>query len=99
MSYRIEYSREAIDHLRELSARQRSIIFAAIDEQLPYEPTVETRNRRLMRPNPLSVYELRVRNLRVYFDVEKEPENMVVIRAVGYKKRNKVYIGGEQVEL
>ncbi len=99
MSYRIEYSREAIDHLRELSARQRSIIFAAIDEQLPYEPTVETRNRRLMRPNPLSVYELRVRNLRVYFDVEKEPENMVVIRAVGYKKRNKVYIGGEQVKL
>jgi len=99
MSYRIEYSREAVDHLRGLSARQRSSIFEAIDEQLLHEPTVETRNRKLMRPNPLAVYELRVGSLRVYFDVEGDSEAVVVIRAVGYKKGNVVYIGGEQVEL
>jgi len=99
MPYRIEYSREAIDHLRDLSARQRSIVFDAVDEQLLYEPTVETSNRKLMRPNPLAIYELRVGDLRVYYDVEDDPETAVVIRAVGYKKGNVVYIGGEQVEL
>ncbi|MCK6629060.1 MAG: hypothetical protein L6R45_28270 [Anaerolineae bacterium] len=83
MPYRIEYSREAIDHLRDLSARQRSIVFDAVDEQLLYEPTVETRNRKLMRPNPLAIYELRVGDLRVYYDVEDDPETAVVIRAVG----------------
>ncbi|MCL4299997.1 MAG: type II toxin-antitoxin system RelE/ParE family toxin [Anaerolineae bacterium] len=97
--YRIEYSREAIDHLRNLSARERSIIFDAVDEQLLYEPTVETRNRKLMRPNSLAIYELRVGDLRVYYDIEDDPETTVVIRAVGYKKGNVVYISGEQVEL
>jgi len=52
-----------------------------------------------MRPNPLAIYELRVGDLRVYYDVEDDPETAVVIRAVGYKKGNVVYIGGEQVEL
>lgn len=99
MSYRIEYSREAVDHLRGLSARQRSIVFDAVDEQLSNEPTVETRNRKFMRPNSLAVYELRVGGLRVYFDVEEDSEAVVVIRAVGYKKGNAVYIGEEQVEL
>ena len=56
MSYRIEYSQEAIDHLRKLTARQRATIFEAVDAQLPYEPTLETRNRKLMRPNPLAVF-------------------------------------------
>jgi len=99
MSYRIEYSREAVDHLRGLSARQRSIVLDAVDEQLSYEPTVETRNRKPMRPNPLAVYELRVGDLRVYFDVEEDPEAVVVVRAVGYKKGSSVYIGGEKVEV
>jgi mRNA-degrading endonuclease RelE of RelBE toxin-antitoxin system len=82
-----------------LSARQRSIIFDAVDEQLSSEPMVETRNRKLMRPNPLAVYELRVGNLRVYFDIEDDPKAVVIVRAVGYKRGNTVYIGGEQVEL
>ncbi len=97
MPYKIEYSKEAIDHLRYLSAGQRSIIFDAVDKQLCYEPTVETRNRKLMRPNALSVYELRVQNLRIYFDVEEIPEKIVVIRAIGQKYRNKVYLGGEEI--
>jgi mRNA-degrading endonuclease RelE of RelBE toxin-antitoxin system len=98
LSYQIEYSQEAIDHLRKLTARQRSMIFDAVDTQLPYEPTVETRNRKLMRPNPLAVYELRVQDLRVYYDVEEDGQ-IVVIRAVGRKIRNKVYIGDEEMVL
>jgi mRNA-degrading endonuclease RelE of RelBE toxin-antitoxin system len=97
--YRIEYSKEAIEHLRELDARQRTLIFDVVDKQLTYEPTLETLNRKLMRPNVLSVYELRVQNLRVYFDVEESPEKVVVIRAIGRKQGNRVYIAGEEIKL
>lgn len=37
--------------------------------------------------------------LRVYFEVEDEPERVVKIRAVGLKDRNRVLISGEEIEL
>ena len=100
MSYRIEYSAETESHLRALTARQRAIVLDAVDEQLAYEPTVVTRQRKPMRPNPLAPWELRVGALRVYYDVEQsEPEARVLIRAVGLKLRNRVRIGREVIEL
>ena len=60
---------------------------------------METRNRKLMRPNPLAPWELRIGSLRVYYDVEEEPEPLVSIRAVGIKDRNRVRIGKEVIEL
>ena len=99
MAYRIDYSREAIDHLRFLTARQRRMVLDAVDRQLTYQPDVPTPNRKLMESNPLAVWELRIDNLRVYYDIEDEPEPVVVIRAVGVKERNIVRIGGEEVDL
>jgi len=52
-----------------------------------------------MRPNPVAPWELRVGDLRVYYDVEEEPETVVLIRAVGLKERNRVHIGGEVINL
>ena len=52
-----------------------------------------------MRPNPLAPWELRIGNLRVYYDVEEEPERVVYIRAVGIKERHRVRIGKEIIEL
>ena len=99
MPYRIEYSPEAEEHLRFLTARQRATVLDGVDEQLIQEPMVETRNRKPMRPNPLGPWELRIGNLRVYYDVEEEPEAIVHIRAVGIKERNQVRIGKEIIEL
>lgn len=66
--------------------------------QLAHQPTVETRNRKRMRPNPLAPWELRIGNLRVYFSVEEEPERVVKVRAIGVKKQgNRLFIGGEEV--
>jgi len=70
-----------------------------VDEQLVYQPMVETKNRKPMRPNPLAPWELRIGNLRVYYDVEDDPEPVVYIRAVGVKERNRVRIGKEVIEL
>lgn len=52
-----------------------------------------------MRPNPIAPWELRIGDLRVYYDVEEEPEPVVYIRAVGVKERNRVRIGKEVIEL
>lgn len=97
--YTIEYSPETIDHLRALTAHQRSIILDGIERQLKFQPAEETKNRKPMRPNPLAPWELRIGNLRVYYDVEEKPEPIVLIRAVGIKRRNHVWIGAERFEL
>jgi len=82
-----------------LPARDRAILFEAIARRLAYEPTVENRNRKRLRPNPVAPWELRVGHLRVYFDVKEEPRRTVTIQAVGIKDRSRLLIGGEEVEL
>ena len=99
MPYSIEYSPDAEDHLRFLTARQQAIVLDTVDEQLTHQPTVETRNRKPMRPNPLALWELRIDTLRVYYDVEDIPEPKVYIRAVGIKERNRIRIAGAIFEL
>ena len=99
MAYRITYSPATENHLRALTARQQATILDAVDTQLQHQPTVETRNRKRMRPNPIDPWELRVGSLRVYYDVEEAPEPLVIILAVGSKEHNRVTIGDEEVEL
>ena len=82
-----------------LTARQRAMVFDGVDEQLGHEPGVETRNRKPMRPNPLSPWELRIGDLRVYYEIAEDPEQIVTIVAVGVKDRNRVLIGGKEIKL
>ena len=99
LSYRVEYSPDAEEHLRGLTARQQRVVLDAVDAQLAHQPTVETRNRRPMRPNPVAPWELRVGGLRIYYEVEEEPEPVVCVLAVGVKERNRVRIGKEVIDL
>jgi mRNA-degrading endonuclease RelE of RelBE toxin-antitoxin system len=99
LPFRVEYSPDAEAHLRALTARQQAIVVDAVDRQLAHQPAVETKNRKPMRPNPVAPWELRIGNLRVYYDVDAQPEAVVYIRAVGIKERNRVRIGKEVVEL
>ena len=99
VAYGIEYSPAVEHHLRALTARQQAIVLDTVESRLSHQPTVETRNRKPMRPNPLAPWELRIGNLRVYYDVEEQPQPMVLIRAVGLKQRNRVRIGSEVIEL
>src|SRR5438128_646488 len=94
--YRIVYSPVAEEHLRVLTARQRASIFDSVDKRLAHQPGVETRNRKPMRPNPIAPWELRIRDLRVYYDIEEKPEPLVTVLAIGIKNRNRVRIGGEE---
>jgi mRNA-degrading endonuclease RelE of RelBE toxin-antitoxin system len=99
LKYRIEYSPEAEEHFQYLSKRQQGIVLDAVERQLQFQPDIETRNRKPMRPNPLAPWELRIGTLRVYYDFEDSPERVVFIRAVGIKQRNNVRIGREMIKL
>jgi mRNA-degrading endonuclease RelE of RelBE toxin-antitoxin system len=99
LPYVIEYSPEAEDHLQWLTARQQRTVLDTVDRQLLNQAEVETRNRKPMRPNPLAPWELRIGDLRVYYEVKGEPEPTVTILAIGIKERDQVRIGGEKIKL
>jgi mRNA-degrading endonuclease RelE of RelBE toxin-antitoxin system len=99
--YTIRFSPEADEHIAALTAHQRATLFDRIERQLTHQPTVETRNRKRMKATeriPLAPWELRVGDLRVYHEVEEGPVALVIIAAVGEKVRNRVRIGGIEVE-
>jgi len=99
MAYRVEFSDSAIRHLKGFSAAQRSVILDAIEQQLMYEPLIETRNRKLLRPNRFFAWELRIGELRVFYIVDQDETDEVQILAIGWKPGNILYIDGEEVTL
>ncbi len=73
------------------------MILAAVEGQLAHEPLVETRNRKRLRANPIAPWELRVRGMRVFYEVD-EP-GVVTVLAIGTKRGNRLCIEGEEIEL
>ena len=99
MVYTIHFAEAVEAHLNALATRDRRACLDGIKQQLTHEPSVETRNRKPMRPNPLAAWELRIGHLRVYYRVVEEPRPVVQIAAVGVKKREQVWIAGKRVTL
>lgn len=99
VAYRIDYSPEAADHLVGLTARESATVLDVVIRQLSHEPKRPTRNRKVLRANHLAPFELRIGDLRVYYEVMDDAEHVVVVKAVGVKERDRVRIGGEEVLL
>jgi mRNA-degrading endonuclease RelE of RelBE toxin-antitoxin system len=97
--YTVEFAASVEAHLRALTARDRTTAIAAINRQLLHEPLKETRNRKPLRPNPIAPWELRVGQLRVFFEVVGQENGFVRILAVGRKVRNALIIGDEEIRL
>ena len=76
MLYEIEFVESVKAQLKFLSARERGLVFDAIEEQLINEPLTPTRNRKLLHPNPLAPWELRLGDLRVFYEVVDEEPNI-----------------------
>jgi len=73
------------------------MIIAGLEVQLAHEPLVETRNRKRIRDNPMAPWELRIRDKRVFYEVD-EP-GVVTVLAIGTKRGNRLYIEGEEIQL
>lgn len=99
MPYEIRFAADVRQQLVALTARERSTALAAIEQQLLHEPRVETRNRKPLRPNPVAPWELRIGNLRVFYEVLPGDPETVRIVAVGKKHGNVVRIGGKEIRL
>jgi mRNA-degrading endonuclease RelE of RelBE toxin-antitoxin system len=91
MAYEIEYDLAARRQLRALDSGPRRRVMDAIERRLRDEAAREDRNRfRRRRPNPLSDWELREGDLRVFYDVDAEG-GMVYVRAIGVKRGERTY--------
>jgi mRNA-degrading endonuclease RelE of RelBE toxin-antitoxin system len=98
MKFTIKFTSNALEHLRSFRKFEQQTIMAGIKEQLTDEPLMQTRSRKPLRENPLSQWELRIREYRIFYDVSTE-NNIVEIKAVGYKEHNTLFIGGKEFKL
>ena len=101
--YDLIYARGVTKHLASIDARYDRLIRENIQEQLRFEPSVETRNRKLLRqPAPFgATWEIRFgpdNRFRVLYDIDEE-QHAVNILAVGEKRGNRLIVGGEEVGL
>lgn len=98
MAYSVEFSEDAEHHLSLLTARDRGIILDAVERQLADDPTVATRNRKFLRPNPLASWQLRVGEFRVFYNVDTDQETVIIV-AIGAKVHNVLLIAGRAYSL
>jgi mRNA-degrading endonuclease RelE of RelBE toxin-antitoxin system len=96
--YDIGYTEDALEDLRYFRKHEQNIIIDGIDEQLSYEPTVETRNRKRMRLNDKAEWELRLGNYRVLYNVGVQVR-IVEIQRIGEKRGNAFFFRGRKTNL
>ena len=101
--YTLIYARGVTEHLKSIDAKYDSLIREKIEEQLRFEPNVETRNRKPLRqPAPFAAeWEIRFgpdNRFRVLYDIDEE-QRAVQIVAIGEKEGNRLIVGGEDMTL
>ncbi|MBI3362588.1 MAG: type II toxin-antitoxin system RelE/ParE family toxin [Chloroflexi bacterium] len=96
--YEIEFTPEALKDLKSLGKSEQREVIEAIESQLKHEPTVETRNRKKLRPNDVAEWELRIGRFRVFYNVD-DAVHVVSIEAIGFKVGSQLFIRGEKRKL
>jgi mRNA-degrading endonuclease RelE of RelBE toxin-antitoxin system len=96
--YQIKMTEEAKTDFSYYSVFERKLLVSEIRGQLTYEPKVETRNRRLLRDNPVGSWELRVGKYRVFYEVDETTQTVTIV-AVGYKEHGALLIRGKEVRI
>ena len=96
--YEIEYTLEAIEDLKAFRKSEQQLIVDQITDQLSNEPTRETRNRKRLRPNNVSAFELRITKFRVFYDVDDD-RKLVKIGAIGHKEGSRLFVRGKEYPL
>ncbi len=97
-AFEIGFTPKATEDLRWFRKFDQRAIEDAIEARLTHQPAEETLHCFRLRPNQLAEWELRVREFRVFYDIDEE-HTRIIVRAVGYKRGNKVDIQGEEYQL
>ncbi len=101
--FNLIYAAQVKTHLKAIDRKYHSLIRQEVENQLRFEPDVETRNRKpLTRAVEFEAdWELRCgpnNRFRVFYEVSPTEREVYVI-AIGIKRGNRVFIGDEEVEL
>jgi hypothetical protein len=101
--FTINYAPETHKHLDWIEVKYHRLVATTIEEQLSYTPATETRNRKpLEEPAAFgATWELRFgpkNSFRVFYDVNHEGKAVSVL-AIGVKRGNQLFIGGQEFEL
>jgi mRNA-degrading endonuclease RelE of RelBE toxin-antitoxin system len=102
-SYKLVYAKAVTKHLEAIEAKHHSHILAKIEEQLCFQPEVQTRNRKpLQQPATFgATWEIRFgpgNSFRVLYDVDRE-SYVVHILGIGVKSRERLLFAGEEVRI
>jgi mRNA-degrading endonuclease RelE of RelBE toxin-antitoxin system len=102
-AYTIIYARGVKRHREAIAGKHHRLIRESIEEQLQFEPNVETRNRKPLRqPAPFGAeWEIRFgpdNRFRVLYDIDEEHRRVEVL-AIGEKEGNRLFVAGEEVDL
>lgn len=101
--FALTFAPETLDHLDAIERKYHRLIQKTTVEQLSYTPERETRNRKPLE-KPMSfgaTWELRFgpdNRFRVFYEIDSG-ERSVEVLAIGVKKGNRLFIGGEEFEL
>jgi len=96
--FSIDLTKTAHGHLEALCRHDRNRVLDVIKEQLTYSPDEETRNKKVLRKNPVADWELRVHPFRVFYEVDTV-NKVVRVLAIGVKDRDRLIIGGKEIQL
>jgi len=98
LMFKLELSRNALEDLKSLRKSDRVLILDSLEKSLAHEPTQENRQKKRLRPNLLSKWELRIDRFRIFYDVDLESQ-AILIKAVGWKDHNTLLIRGMEFQL
>src|ERR1700756_5224973 len=101
--YKLSFAHGFARHLAFIETKYDRLIHDTMEEQLRFEPNVETKNRKPLRqPAPFAAqWEIRFgpeNRFRVLYDIDEEQQAVQIV-AIGEKKGNRLIIGGKEVEL
>ncbi len=101
--FRLIYDTEFVAQMRSIERKYHALIRDTIEQQLVFEPNVETRNRKeLVRETTFGArWELRFgtnNELRLFYSVYPDIAEVHIL-AIGIKLRERLYIGGKEVKL
>jgi mRNA-degrading endonuclease RelE of RelBE toxin-antitoxin system len=102
-AFELVYALQVKEHLKAIERKHYGLIRQEIETQLQFEPEVETRNRKPLTRAVAFEAEWEIRcgpnnRFRVFYEVDRDA-GAVYILAIGVEIRDRLYIGGEEVEL
>lgn len=101
--FSIEYAPVTKEHLRAIERKYYSLIRKTIEEQLQFEPDIETRNRKPLVHQIAFEAEWEIRfgpnnRFRVFYDIDHDSAKVSIL-VIGEKVKNRLFVGEEEVNL